>query len=195
MILAMTLAAAILRLPRGLVRKASHRFAATRDGGVDAAEYFDTVAGELRRGSSLRHALAAPVPGSRLARLALTGQPIDLVAAEVGAMLRLDDELPIAGIRLASRTGAPASRVFGRLAEQARAVKQHERDRAAATAQARLSAGVIGLLPLTLGLATLVLGNGHFVTRPGPARTAVIIGVSLQLTGLLIIGALLRFDR
>ncbi len=195
MIFALILGAAILGTSKVAVRRGFRRLGIERAKPVDPAEYFDTVGRELRRGSSLRHALAIPVPGSRLARLALTGQPIDLVSAEVVTMLRLTDELPIAGIRLASRTGAPASRVFGRLAEEARAAKQHQRDRAAATAQARLSAAVVGLVPPGLGMAILASGGGRHLAQPGPARTAVLFGVGLQLLGLAVIGVLLRLER
>lgn len=195
MIRSVILAAAVALVPSWRVRARAGRFRTRRGSAIETAEYFDAVARELRRGASLRHAVAGPVPGSRVERLALTGQPIEIVAAEVVWMLRLSDELATAGIRLASRTGAPASRVFGRLAEQARQAAQRERDRRTATAQARLSAGVIGLVPLALGAATLALGGIRFVAEPGPARTAVMIGVGLQLAGLVVIAALVRFDR
>lgn len=195
MILAVALAAVIGLAPWRAFRRAAARLASRRAGEADAAEYFDTVAREMRHGSSLRQALAMPIPGSRVERLALTGQPIEVVAAEVVSMLRIHDALPAAGIRLASRSGAPASKVFARLAEQAREAAQHERDKATATAQARLSAGVVGLVPLGLGLVTLALGGGRYVAQPGPARTAILIGVSLQIVGLVVIAGLLRRER
>ncbi|MCP3973349.1 MAG: hypothetical protein GY720_02515 [bacterium] len=195
MILALILAAAILGASRAAVQRVVGWLGLGRPDPIDPAEYFDTVGRELRRGSSLRHALAIPVPGSRLARLALTGQPIELVSSEVVTMLSLSDDLPAAGIRLASRTGAPSSKVFGRLAEQARAAKQHQRDRGAATAQARLSAAVVGLVPPGLGMAILTAGGGRHLAQPGPARTAVVFGAGLQLLGLVVIAVLLRLER
>ncbi len=162
---------------------------------VDAAEYFDAVAAELRRGASLRQALALPAPDSRLARLAGTGQPIELVAAEVQRHLGLDGELAPAGIRLASRTGAPAAVVFARLAARLRAAAQLERDRRALTAQARLSAAVVGLVPVALGVVAIASGRIGLLLASSPARQVIVIGVALQLAGLAAIGVLLRSHR
>lgn len=164
-------------------------------GPAQAARYFDAVAGEMRRGAALRQAIAIPVPETRLARLALTGQPIELVAAEVQAVFALDDELATAGIRLASRSGAPAGLLFSRLAERLRESEQLARDRKALTAQARLSAAVIGLLPIAPGVLMLASGGGGRLLEQGPSRSVVLFGLGLQLLGLLVIFGLLRADR
>jgi Flp pilus assembly protein TadB len=162
---------------------------------ADAAAYFDAVAGELRRGAALRQALAIAAPQTRLARLAATGQPMELVAAEVQTMFTLDDELAAAGIQLAGRSGAPAAVLFSRLAERLRAGEQLARDRRTLTAQARLSAAVIGLLPVAPAAIMAASSRGRLFLEPGPTRLVVLFGFALQVLGLIVIGVLLRADR
>lgn len=162
---------------------------------ADAAAYFDAVSGELRRGAALRQALAIAAPQTRLARLAATGQPMELVAAEVQSMFALDDELAAAGIRLAGRSGAPAAVLFSRLAERLRAGEQLARDRRTLTAQARLSAAVIGLLPVAPAVIMAASSRGRLFLEPGPSRSVVLLGFALQVLGLIVIGVLLRVDR
>jgi Flp pilus assembly protein TadB len=176
-------------------RRLVARRAARRPGAAAAAGYFDSVASELRRGAVLRQALAIPVPGTRLARLALTGQPIELVAVEARQMFALDDDLATAGIRLAGRSGAPAGVLFARLAERLRAAEQSARDRRALTAQARLSAVVIGVLPVVPAVMMLASGQRSVLLEPGPGRSMVVAGLVLQALGLIVIGALLRADK
>ena len=162
---------------------------------ADAAAYFDAVAGELRRGAALRQALAIAAPQTRLARLAATGQPMELVAAEVQTMFALDDELAAAGIRLAGRSGAPAAVLFSRLAERLRAGEQLARDRRTLTAQARLSAAVIGLMPVAPAMMVAASNRGRLLVEPGPTRLLVFFGFALQVLGLVVIGVLLRAER
>ncbi len=194
MIVAVLLIGSLARLaPLVRGRYRAHRVARP-PGPAEAARYFDAVAGELRRGAALRQALAIPVPETRLARLALTGQPIELAAIEVRTMFALDDELATAGIRLASRSGAPAGPLFSRLGERLRSAEQLARDRKALTAQARLSAAVIGLLPAAPAVIMLASGGGRLL-EPGPSRSVVLLGLALQLLGVLVIIGLLRADR
>lgn len=195
MIVTVLLVGSLARLAPLVRRRVGARRVARPPGPAEAARYFDAVAGELRRGAALRQALAIPAPRTRLARLALTGQPIELVAAEVQTMFALDDELATAGIRLASRSGAPAGLLFSRLADRLRSDEQLARDRKALTAQARLSATVIALLPVAPGLIMLVSGGAGRFLEPGPSRSVVLSGLALQLVGLLVIVGLLRADR
>ncbi len=195
MIVAMLLLGAVTRLAPAVRYAVVARRAGRRRRAPEAARYLDAVAGELRRGAALRQALAIPAPGTRLARLALTGQPIELVAAAVQRRFDLDDELAIAGIRLASRTGAPAGVLFSRLAARLRSAEQLARDRRTLTAQARLSAAVIGLLPVAPGVIILASGRGELVLEPGPSQSVVLVGLALQVLGLVVIAVLLRAGR
>lgn len=195
MIGAVLLIGSVARFSPALWRHFRARRAARFPGSHAAATYFDAVAGELRRGAALRQALAIAAPETRLARLATTGQPIELVAAEVRSMFALDDELAAAGIRLANRSGAPATVLFSRLAERLRTAEQLARDRRTLTAQARLSAAVIGLLPVAPGVIMAASSRGRLFLEPGSSRSVVIFGLTLQLLGLIVIGLLLRAER
>lgn len=163
--------------------------------GIDSLDYFEAVALELRRGASLRHALAQPSPESRLARLALSGQPLTEVAAELERSLARPDPLIVPGVLLAGSSGAPAAPLFSQLADRARREQQLARDRRSATAQARLSAAVVGVIPIVLGMAALLLGSDRPLAEPGLARTAVFVGIAMQLTGLTVVAMLLRYNR
>ena len=158
------------------------------------AEFFEAVAAELRRGASLRHAVAWAAPESNAARLATTGQPMPVVVAALEADVPLVGELAGAGIALAVRSGAPAAPLFARLAERSRIDEQLQRELKVLTAQARLSAAVVGLIPVGLGVG-LVLSRGSAVLASPAARTTVAVGLSLQLLGLGIIATLLRMHR
>jgi len=158
------------------------------------ADFFEAMAAELRRGASLRHAVAWAAPESKAARLATTGQPMPVVVAALKSDIPLSSELAGAGIKLAARSGAPAAPLFARLAERSRIAEQLERELRVLTAQARLSAAVVGLIPVGLGIG-MVLSRGGAVLASSAARTTVAAGLSLQLIGLGIIAALLRMHR
>ena len=158
------------------------------------AEFFEAVAAELRRGASLRHAVAWAAPESNAARLATTGQPMPMVVAALETDVPLRGELAGAGIALAGGSGAPAAPLFARLADRSRIGEQLERELRVLTAQARLSAGVVGLIPIGLGFG-LVVSRGSAVLASPAARGVVAIGLGLQLLGLGIIAVLLRMHR
>jgi Flp pilus assembly protein TadB len=157
-------------------------------------DFFEAVASELRRGASLRHALAWAMPGSASARLAGSGQPMAAVVAALEVEVPLEGELAGAGIVLASRSGAAAAPLFIRLAGRSRARRELARELRVLTAQARLSAAVVGLIPVGLGLV-LVLSRGGAVLASPAARSLVAFGLGLQLVGLATIALLLRGHR
>ena len=154
------------------------------------AEFFATVAAELRRGASLRHAIAWAAPGSNAARLAMTGQPMAAVVTALQVDVPLRGELAAAGMNLAARSGAPAAPLFHRLVDRSQAGRQLARELRVLTAQARLSAAVVGLIPL-LTSCVLVVGRGGVLASPA-ARIVVGAGLGLQLLGLAVVAVLLR---
>lgn len=155
------------------------------------AAFFAAVAAELRRGASLRQALAWASPGTKAARLATSGQPMAVVVAALESDVPLRGQLAGAGIALAARSGAPAAPLFARLAERARAGELMVREVRVMTAQARLSAAVIGLIPVGLGIALVLSRSSGSLASPA-ARTAVAVGLGLQLIGLGAIALLVR---
>ena len=152
---------------------------------------FEAVSAELRRGASLRVALASTAPGSRMARLALSGQPMEAVVGELAELWNVDDALLRPGTLLAAIGGAPAAELFDRLADRARAATRLAHRRVVLTAQARMSAVIVGLLPLVIGLLVLATRSGELLTTPA-ARWAVALGMSLHLAGVASVAWFLR---
>jgi tight adherence protein B len=156
---------------------------------IDEQQFFMAVHGELRAGSSLRHAIsaaAAAQPGPVAAdihRAAATHEPMTEVA---GALCRLPQMGPSAAMatRVAEESGGRAADVFLRLADRARQSADLRRQARRLTAQARLSAVVVGLLPLlwiVFGgwghLQMLIAHGGGIVAATGIGMEA--LGVAL----------------
>ena len=190
-------AALVLGSPAGLMWWRHRR--ASRTEAIDEAAFCSAVAAELRAGASLRHALAGAAerdPGQRLAppvRAALAGAPAGEVA------LRLERALPVNGrnaavaFRLASRTGAGAAAVFSRLAAGANAAAEARRERNALTAQARLSAMVVGGAPIAAVVVLLATGRLETLGSSGGIGMAIAaIGLGLVGLGLTIVWVMLR---
>ncbi|MGH8875038.1 MAG: type II secretion system F family protein, partial [Acidimicrobiia bacterium] len=158
-----------------------------RPGGEEAA-YLHGVAAELRGGASWRAALVAAADRApalslhRLVRLAAAGRPSDEVAgALAGALPRLGGPAAVA-VRTTAATGGRVAAVFEGLALLALEEDDLRRERRAATAQARLSALVVGGLPLVY-LAHRAL-TGRMVSPPGGGSAEL----ALLVTGLVLIG-------
>lgn len=168
-----------LRLPR-------------RSAGIDEVQFLNSIHAELRAGASLRWALATAA-GSvddaevrAVQRLALAGAPL----TELAPLLR---RLPINGRRLtaalqvAAVAGGRSADVFSRLAGRAAEEADLARERQSLTTQVRLSAAVVGGLPLLW----LVLGGIDRVTAlagAGGIGTAVaFIGLAMELSGGLLV--------
>ncbi len=161
---------------------------------ADVGDYFEAVLVELRRGASLRHAIAMVAPEARHARLARSGQPIAEVAASLDAFVGGRVGLIVPGLALAARTGAPAAPLFAALVQRARRDRARTRLRRTVTAQAQLSAAVVAALPMGLGVLLAVTRRTHLLGS-GMGRMAIIIGLLMQLAGVAVIVILLRRVR
>lgn len=124
-------------------------------GSVDVeAAYLQAVAGELRAGSSLRHAISSASSRTtslrlaRAVRLAVAGQPLEHVAAAMECALPRLGPLTASAVRTAGVTGGKAADVFDGLAMLATEEVGLDRERRAATAQARFSAWIVGGIPV-----------------------------------------------
>lgn len=116
-------------------------------GRPDDQQLAAAIHAELAAGSSLRNAVAAAA-GHRpdlasVRRLALAGAPIESVAAVLGPSERL-----AAAVVVAARSGGRAATVFSRLADRAAADAELARQKRVLTTQARMSAVVVGVMPL-----------------------------------------------
>jgi tight adherence protein B len=169
------------------------------DAGASAeADLLRGMAAELAAGASLRGALVAASDRAprldlqRAVRLAEAGFP----AGDVGAALR--DALPHNGrlvapaFRLAAETGGRASGIMTTLAARADDIGTLARERRALTAQARLSAWIVGGAPL------LVLGALAAAGRLGPlaadpaGRIVLVLGIAFEGAGVAAVAVMLR---
>jgi len=149
----------------------------------DLAAEYEAVAAELRRGASLRVAIAGVYPGSKLAGLAMSGQPMSWVAAELERRADHGDQLIGAGLQLAATSGASAAPMFVALADRVRTQRDIASKRRVLAAQARASALVIGVIPLVIGLLLVATRSfGSLATSP-PARLSVLIGAAMEIVG------------
>ena len=165
----------------------------------DEATLFRALAAELRSGASLRSALAEAahrVPQIELdhpARCAAAGMPMTDVADSVEAQLPSNGRLAAAAFRLSDWSGARVADTFEGLAERAAATADLERERKAATAQARLSALIVGFAPLVFTVLLVVTGRGAgLIAHGGLGWFVLIVGLSLETAGLIIVALIVR---
>lgn len=160
------------------------------------ADYLRAVSAEIEAGSSLRRALsgaARQAPDLRfgaLVRMAAAGQPMTEVAATLQHVLPLNGRMAAAACRLVSETGARAAGVFAGLAVRAAVTGDVEREGRVLTAQARLTAWIIGGLPAAATTVLLVMGRAPAGGAAGRLLTG--IGLTLVGTGCLVVFAMVR---
>lgn len=163
------------------------------------ARFLMALAAELRTGATWRQALdaaAARVPdlplGPATAR-ARAGRDAGHVGAALHAALPYLGRPSAAALRLVAEAGAPAAAVFGTLAGQAAQRAGDRRERAAATAQARLSAALVGGAPVVLALLLLAGGRAQAAAMAGPAGPVLLaVGAGLLVTGGAVVVLMLR---
>lgn len=150
----------------------------------DEAAFLHGIAMEMRAGSNLRAAIvdaAAAHPDLELGpavRLASVGAPVGLIARALGDALPEYGDVAEAAIRIAGATGGRVASVFESLAQVAAEDREIRREAKAATAQARISAWIVGGMPVgfllfqvatgrigellesSIGVAVLALGGG-----------------------------------
>lgn len=157
---------------------------------VDEQRYLAAVHGELRAGASLRQALAdaalgqdcPPLPATR--RLALAGAPIERLAESLrrlpGNGRRIGAAIEVAGL-----SGGRSADVFLGLANRAAAQADLERQQKILTTQARVSALVVGGLPL-LWLAFGGVGRLQALVQAGAGAVAL-VGFAMETVGALLV--------
>lgn len=153
---------------------------------VDEVGFLRAIASSVAAGSTLRAAIRSGdqrIVGDRTRRLCDAGMPL----AKVGSSLR--DALPANGSTFAAvcsmseHTGSSLAPTLHVLAERAVDVATMRRHRVIASAQARYSAGIVGVAPLVVTVGLLVFrgvpgDGGPFVVIP------IVVGAGLQLVGI-----------
>lgn len=154
------------------------------------------VASELKAGKSLRMALLAAAQGSsldlrRAVRLGAAGRPLAEVAAVLAPSMK-GGQAVAAAVRVAATTGGRVSEVFDRLAVMASEDAALRRERKVLTAQARLSAGIVGGFPLIFVAWQALSGGLARLIELGPVGIGVtVVGLGFLLSGIAVVAALL----
>lgn len=176
---------------------------AKADGGPGAeAVYLAAVAAELRGGASLRLALgtaagAAPhLALGAVARSALAGASMGVVAAELRRRLPVTAPLVVPTVELAAESGGLAAAMFDRLALRAIDEANARRELRTASAQARLSAWVVGGLPvIALGFGAVTGRLDSLIAAGTIGLVIVVVGAGLLAMGLVVVAVLSRGAR
>ena len=165
----------------------------------DEATYFRALSAELKAGASLRGALGEAlerVPALSLdhaVRFAAAGAPMTEVADVVEAELPENGRLAGAAFRLSDWSGAQVADTFAGLAERASTSAELARERRAATAQARMSAIVIGVAPVAFAGLLLATGRGSGLVDHGVIGLVVLGGgLTLEALGLMLVALIIR---
>jgi tight adherence protein B len=184
------------------------REAARRAAAIDAQllDAVGAIAAAVRSGRSLVQALEAAAEevgeplGSSLAHVtdrSALGEPLDRAleqwAVEVGGA---DARLVAGVLRLHRRTGGALARSLDDLARTLRGRREAGRELRSLTAQARLSAGILGLLPLGFFLFLSVVARRDIESayRTPVGASAIAVGLALQGVAFLWIRRLLRVE-
>ena len=170
---------------------AHHRRRRQQSRPFQEADFLRGVAAEIDAGSSVRHAViagAARAPDLNLepaVHLAAAGRPAAEVAQRLQEALPVNGRLSAAAYSLVAESGAEASAVFSGLAVRAAGAGDIERERRVMTAQARLSAALVGGLPVVVTLMMGAMGRGPDVQGAGAVVTALGVGL-IGLGGLMV---------
>lgn len=166
---------------------------------ADEAVFHAAVAAELRAGGSLRMALvnaAGRVPGlglDRAVRHLGVGAPLWSVASDMSRQLPVSAPLLRPAVAVAASAGGSAATVFDALAGRARTELEAQRELRAATAQARLSAWVVGGMPVVAVGYGIATGRIQALIRTGSIGVVVMtVGLALLLVGLAAVVVLVR---
>ena len=163
------------------------------------AAYLQAVAGEMRAGASLRHALGSASDRAfglgldRALRLAAAGQPLEGVAGALERTMPRLGMLTASAVRTAGITGGRAADVFDALALLATEEVGLARERRAATAQARFSAWIVGGIPVAYLLYAAVSGKLSALGSAGSVGQVLLAaGSVLLIAGVLVMWEILR---
>jgi hypothetical protein len=143
------------------------------------------LSGRIAVGATIRSAIADPAVAAipaRARRLAVLGRPIADVGSEIAPMLVVNGAAFRAICSFSEHTGAAVSTALSVLADRADEAVELTRQRRVALAQVKLSAIVVGLVPIAASGGLLALRG---VPHPGGAAVVIpmLIGITLQLTG------------
>jgi tight adherence protein B len=161
--------------------------------------FLQAVAAELRSGAAVRVAIADAaerMPSlslTRVARLARAGRPLDELAVHLRSALSRNGTLVAAAVRIAGRTGGKIADTFDELALIAGEDMELRGETRAATAQARLSAWIVGGIPVAYLAYTAASGRLSALVDTGAVGIGVLgVGGTLLIAGVVTVIAIVR---
>jgi len=167
--------------------------------GEDEGAFLQAVGAELRSGAAVRVAIAdaadriPSLPLAQTARLARAGRPLDELAAPLNAALARNGSLAAAAVRIAGRTGGKIADTFDELALVAGEDMELRGETRAATAQARLSAWIVGGIPVAYLAYTAASGRLSALVDTGAVGIGVLgVGGALLIGGVIAVVAIVR---
>jgi Flp pilus assembly protein TadB len=161
-------------------------------GPVAERVFLQAVAAELRAGATLRAALidaADRVPELGLegwVRAAVAGQPLTELSGRLRDHLAVTGRATAAAVEFAANAGGATPALFAGLAQQADDAIALRRERAAASAQARLSAAVVAGAPMVVLGWLGAQGGLETLLSDGPGRVLLGVGGALELIGVVV---------
>lgn len=160
------------------------------------AAFYQRLLSELESGSSVRTGLAAAIAVEHDLDLADVARRLHAGSHLEYALDPLEHRLPHTGmlaraaLLLGAETGGEIRSSIADLGAMARDLIEVERQVGVHTAQARLSALVVGVLPLVAAIGLMAARGG--LPDPGIGRTLVVAGLGLQIAGLGFVALILR---
>jgi Flp pilus assembly protein TadB len=163
------------------------------------AVFFRALSAELRTGASLRAAIAAAadrVPAIDLhdaARRASAGMPMTEIGDEVEQQFPVNGRLAAIALRLSDWSGARTADTFDAIAARAADAAELARERRAATAQAKISALIVGIAPVAVSTLILASGRADGLVGRGAIGWAIFaVGLGLEVAGLALVALMVR---
>ncbi len=150
-----------------------------------ASQALRSLADEMGAGRTFAHALLAvgePIADRSVRRLVHVGADASTLAQAAGRSLGPRQSTFVAAVALSEVAGSSLADHLHHMADVAEVDESIERDRRVASAQARFSAIVVGVVPLVVAGAVVLLRG---IPEPGGAPVVIPMaaGASLLLTG------------
>ncbi|MEN8114447.1 MAG: type II secretion system F family protein [Actinomycetota bacterium] len=172
---------------------------ASRPGADVEAAFFRALAAELRSGASLRTAISSAADRVPLidlretVRLAAAGLPMSSIADDIEERLPGNGRFAGVAFRLSDWSGARVADTFEDLADRASDAAELARERRASTAQAKMSALIVGVAPIAFTVLLFATGRGSGLVDRGAIGWAVLgVGATLEIVGLVLVAAMVR---
>ena len=155
-----------------------------------AASFLRSVTADVSTGRTLRQAIAdspSPIVDDRVRRICHAGAPMGEVASALAPRLEGAGAAFVGLVTATEITGGSPVVALSTMLDQVEARSSLARDQRVAVAQARISAFVVGVVPLALALALVIMRG---VPEPGGA---IVVGIMACGAVLMLAGAVSVF--